>query len=453
MQECPSVALVASVSSCFSGPRRHAEERVGVIRRLSYAGRTSHEGRTCTCRNASSRVDRSTRASFVTAEYLACATTCHVTGQSSLTVRAPDACLSCRTCAACHSQATSEGRCRPPLRADASLTAPSRTFNRLCDCDAFAAAAPVLPRCLRTPVPRLLRRAPVRACVSRLRVPTADTQRVRPLFFRRLATCSSAATRHAEVPLRRVSFGRGRLPPAHAPATPRGAFPRALSSSARAEVDAVDMPLEASGAVAAPSSAAPAAEEAALPPVDWRLVGGEATSAAGRVCSRRHGSAAAQKSVGSNAHVCHAGHHCPGELLAHLNSLARPHSHSAGAAAVAATGAVWWLIGCGARADAPSRLQAALHAAADAGAAEDVVTLTAELAYEVCTRCVLELRVASHLRVNAVRGRLKCCAWSVPCSRRCSGACLSATGLPSAASSGQRAAAWSASSCRARARR
>ena len=100
-------------------------------------------------------------------------------------------------------------------------------------------------------------------------------------------TCS-AATPRSEVPLRSsVGFSRCRAAPPQIAARARGALPRALSSSTRAEVDAVDVAQDSSGVAAALPSSAPAAEEATLPPVDWRLVGGEATSAAGRVRARR----------------------------------------------------------------------------------------------------------------------------------------------------------------------
>ena len=66
-------------------------------------------------------------------------------------------------------------------------------------------------------------------------------------------------------------------------------------------------------------------------------------------------------------------------------------------------------------------VQAALQAAADAGAARDVEALTADLAYEVSwLQCSPAGGGAPLTHVsNADRDRLKCCALCVPCSRRC----------------------------------
>ena len=155
------------------------------------------------------------------------------------------------------------------------------------------------------------------------------------------ATCNVAPLRCEPPLLSSVGFARGRAAPSQAAARARGVQPRALSSSTRAEVDAVDAAQDSSGVAAAPPSTASAAEEAALPPVDWRLVGGEATSAAGRVRSRRSLLAAARR---LNDGYPRAGHHSSSELHAHPCALARPYARSAGAAAHTTSGELQTLI-------------------------------------------------------------------------------------------------------------
>ena len=59
-------------------------------------------------------------------------------------------------------------------------------------------------------------------------------------------------------------------------------------------------------------------------------------------------------------------------------------------------------------------VQAALQAAADAGASKDVAALTAELAYEVPSTHCEHVLLAADARLD-VRGRSKCCAWCAPC--------------------------------------
>ena len=159
---------------------------------------------------------------------------------------------------------------------------------------------------------------------------------MRARLRRRLASasCNVAPLRMEVPPQSSLGVCRGRAAPLQAASRVRGAQPRSLSSSARAEVEAVDAAHYVSGVASVPPSAVPAAEEAALPPVDWRLVGGEATSAAGRVRSRA--AFLLQPKYLMQLHP--AGHHSSSQLHAHPCALARSHARSARAAACTAPG-------------------------------------------------------------------------------------------------------------------
>jgi len=153
-------------------------------------------------------------------------------------------------------------------------------------------------------------------------------------------------------------------------------------------VNAVDSAQDSSG-VAVPPPATPAAEEAALPPVDWRLVGGEATSAAGRVRSRRGFLAAAR---------CLSAQLLPWQVITaqanYMRVLVRwqdltpaqrelRRSQLQVSCAYASSAPYFVLMpSCLALPPCPPAMQAALQAAADAGASKDVASLAAELAYE-----------------------------------------------------------------------
>jgi len=158
--------------------------------------------------------------------------------------------------------------------------------------------------------------------------------------------------------------------------------------SVRAGVAEEAWALHASSATT-PVTRGPAVELAALPPVDYAQLGGEATSAAGRVrpvwCTTSVGSALTLILVTPTV-LC-AGHNSASQFHARARSLGGPDCCSAGDEAVSARGSRPSPACLSPRSVDTSLhsslAQAARHAAQEAGAHDDVRSLTERLEYEV----------------------------------------------------------------------